>query len=134
MSAGERPIVVFDALCVLCSGGARFLIEHDRAGLFRLASVQSPAGAALCRRFGIDPDDPESMILVEGERMLRDSDAVIAIARRLGGPWRLAGALAAMPRPVRDAAYRWVARNRYRLLGRRETCWVPAEGDRERLL
>lgn len=134
MSGAERPVVVFDAMCLLCSAGARLLIEWDRAGLFRLASVQSPAGAELCRHFGIDPDDPESMILVEGERMLRDSDAVIAIARRLGGPWRLAGALGAIPRPLRDAAYRWVARNRYRLWGRSETCWVPAEADRERML
>lgn len=134
MSGGEGPIVVFDAMCLLCSRGARFLIERDRAGIFRLASVQSAAGADLCRRFGIDPGDPESMILVEGARMLRDSDAVIAIARRLGGPWRLAGALTAIPRPLRDAAYRWVARNRYRLWGRRETCWVPGEADRERML
>ena len=76
---GRRPIIVFDSLCVLCSANARFIIEHDAAGRFRLAAMQSEIGAALYRRFGIDPADPDSLILVEGDRMLRDSDAVIAI-------------------------------------------------------
>jgi predicted DCC family thiol-disulfide oxidoreductase YuxK len=134
MSADPRPVILFDALCVLCSANARFILKHDRRRRFRLASLQSPAGAALCRRFGLDPADPETLLLVKGDRALRNSDAVLAIWSGLGWPWRAAAALRIVPRRLRDPLYRWVARNRYRLFGRRETCWVPSAADRERLL
>jgi predicted DCC family thiol-disulfide oxidoreductase YuxK len=127
-------IVVFDALCPLCSANARFILRHDRARTFRLASVQSEAGRALYRRFGLDADDPDTMLVVDGERLLRDSGAVLAIARGLGAPWSAAAALRFVPRRLRDSAYRCVARNRYRLFGRRDACWLPAPDYRDRLL
>jgi len=129
-----RPIIVFDAECLLCSANAQFVLKHDREGRFRLASMQSEAGAALFRRFGIDPADPETLILVQGERALRDSDAVLAIYAGLGGPWRAAALVRLVPRGLRDPLYRWVARNRYRWFGRRDTCWVPDERWRDRIL
>lgn len=132
MSPG--PIVLFDASCVLCSAHARFILKRDRRARFRLASIQSPAGAALCGRFGVDPADPETLLLVESDRALRDSDAVLAIWSGLGWPWRAAAALRLVPRRLRDPLYRWTARNRYQLFGRRETCWLPTAADRERLL
>ena len=135
MREDPRPVVVFDGLCPLCSANARFILKHDRSGCFRLAAMQSEAGAALYRRFGIDPADPETLILVEGGRIRRDSDAVLAIWRGLGGPWRLgAGAAGLLPAFLRDPLYRWVARHRYRLFGRRDTCWAPPPEWRDRLL
>lgn len=129
------PIIVFDGLCVLCSANARFVLWHDRRGHFRLAAMQGEAGAALMRRFGVDPADPATMILVEGDRALRDSDAVLAIGRGLGGPWRVLAATGTLvPKRLRDALYRWVARNRYRIFGRGESCWLPTPAQRERLL
>lgn len=129
-----RPIIVFDAECLLCSANAQFVLRHDRARRFLLASMQGDAGAALYRRFGIDPADPETLILVEDGRVRRDSDAVLAIWAALSWPWRAAAAFRAIPRPLRDAIYRWVARNRYRLSGRRDTCWLPDPKFRDRLL
>jgi predicted DCC family thiol-disulfide oxidoreductase YuxK len=129
-----HPIIVFDALCVLCSANARFVLKHDRRRHFRLASMQGEVGAALYRRFGIDPADPETLIVVQGETALRDSDAIIAIWSGLGWPWRALAALRAVPKALRDPLYRWVARNRYRLFGRRETCWVPSAADAARIL
>jgi predicted DCC family thiol-disulfide oxidoreductase YuxK len=134
MTGDTRPIIVFDAICPLCAANAQFVLKHDRRGRFRLASMQSEAGAALYRRFGIDPADPETLILVEGDRALRDSEAVIAIWRGLGWPWRLAGLARILPPFLRDPAYRLIARNRYRLFGRRETCWLPDAAFRDRLL
>lgn len=130
----ERPIIVFDALCVLCSANAQFVLRHDRRYRFRLASMQSPVGAALYRAHGIDPADPDTILLVEGERVSRDSDAVLAIYAGCGWPWRIAAGLRLIPSAIRDPFYRWVARNRYRIFGRRETCWVPAPEDRDRVL
>lgn len=130
----EPPIIVFDALCPLCSATARFVLKHDRHGRFRLASMQSEAGAALHRRFGIDPANPETMIVVQADRALRDSDAVLAIWSRLGWPWRAAAALKLVPAGMRDPVYGWVARNRYRRFGKRESCWLPDHKWAERFL
>ncbi|GLR53071.1 thiol-disulfide oxidoreductase DCC family protein [Shinella yambaruensis] len=128
------PIIVFDAECILCSANAQFVLRHDRARRFRLASMQNAVGAALYRRFGIDPADPESMIVVDGDRLLKDSDAVLAIYAGLGWPWKALSALRFIPRFLRDPAYRWLARNRYRVFGRREACWIPAPEDADRVL
>ncbi len=129
-----HPIVLFDAQCVLCSANAQFILTHDRARRFRLASMQGEVGAALFRANGMDPADPDTILLIEGSKVLRDSDAVLAIYSGLGWPWRIAAAAKAIPRAIRDPIYRWVARNRYRLFGRRETCWVPRPEDAGRLL
>jgi len=129
-----RPVIVFDAMCVLCSGHAQFVLRHDRGGRFLLASMQSEAGAALYRSFGIDPADPDTLILVEDDKALRDSDAILVIWRGLGWPWRVAGLFGVVPRGLRDPLYRWVARHRYRLFGRREACWVPSAAQRARIL
>ncbi len=129
-----HPVIVFDALCVLCSANARFVLKHDRREHFRLASMQGEIGAALCRRFGIDPANPETIILVDGDDIRRDSGAVLAIYAGLGWPWRAAAALRLVPRFLRDPVYRLIARNRYRLFGRRETCWLPTAEQARRVL
>ncbi|MBO9622921.1 MAG: DUF393 domain-containing protein [Sphingomonas sp.] len=130
----EGPIILFDAECVLCSANARFVLTHDKAGVFRLASMQGEVGAAVYRRHGMDPRNPSSMLVVEADRMRQDSDAVLSIYERLGFPWRLLGILRIVPAILRDPLYRWVARNRYRLFGKRETCWVAPSEYRHRLL
>ena len=131
---GDGPIIVFDAMCVLCSAGAAFVLRHDRQARFRLASMQNGVGAELYRRFGIDPADPETMIVVDGDTMVRDSDAVLAVYAGLGWPWRALSAARIVPRAVRDPVYRWIARHRYRLFGRRESCWVPTPDQIKRVL
>ncbi|MET0374602.1 MAG: thiol-disulfide oxidoreductase DCC family protein [Rhizorhabdus sp.] len=129
-----HPIILFDAECVLCSANAQFILRHDRARRFRLAAMQGEVGAALFRRHGIDPADPDTIIVVDGDHALRDSDAVIAIYAGLGGPWRVAAAARIVPRALRDPIYRWVARNRYQLFGKRATCWLPHPEDADRVL
>lgn len=129
-----HPIIVFDAECVLCSANAQFVLRHDTHGRFRLASMQGEVGSALYRRFGIDPADPETMVLVEGDRVLRDSDAVLAIYAGLGWPWRAMAVFRLVPPIIRDSVYRLIARNRYRLFGRREACFVPRSDQAERIL
>lgn len=129
----DRPVIVFDALCVLCAANAQFVLRHDRDRRFRLASMQGPLGAALYRRHGIDPADPDTLLLIERGRVLRDSDAVLAIYAGCGWPWRAASSLRMIPRAMRDPIYRWIARHRYRIFGKRETCWIPSPEDRDRV-
>lgn len=134
MRGPAHPILIFDGDCVLCSANARFVLKHDQRGYFRLAAMQGERGAALMRDAGLDPADPETIILIEGEQVRRDSDAVLAIYEGLGWPWKAARIARIIPRPLRDLIYRWVARNRYRLFGRREQCFVPRAEWKERLL
>ncbi len=136
MGAVKRghPVIVFDAECILCSANAQLVLRHDRSRQFRLASMQGEKGANLLRAHGVDPLDPDTLIVVEGDRVLRDSDAVLYIYRRLAWPWRVLGLFGIVPRALRDRTYRWVARNRYRWFGKRESCWVPAAADRDRML
>ena len=130
----EGPIIVFDAMCVLCSANAAFVLKYDRAGRFRLASMQGNVGAALYRRHGIDPNNPESLIVVDGDHVVQDSDAVLTIWAGLDWPWRWLSWFRLVPRWLRDPVYRWIARHRYRLFGRRETCWLPTPEQARRIL
>jgi len=128
------PIILFDAECILCSANAQFVLSHDRKKRFRLASMQGEVGAALYRRFGIDPANPDSIIVVDGGHMLRDSDAVLAIYAGLGWPWKALSTFRLIPRFIRDPLYLLIARNRYRLFGKRDSCWLPSPEYRDRLL
>lgn len=128
------PIVLFDAECVLCSANAQFILTRDRAARFRLASMQSAIGQSLYRRHGMDPEDPVSLLVVEGDRIRQDSDAVISIYETLGYPWRLARILRIIPAWLRDRIYRFIARNRYRWFGRRDSCWMAPDRYRDRIL
>ena len=130
----EAPVILFDAECVLCSANAQFVLRHDKVGRFRLASIQGKAGAALARAHGVDPADPVTMLVVEADRVRRDSDAVLSIYEGLGLPWRAMALFRIVPATLRDPVYRWVARNRYRLFGKRESCWVAPPEYKARIL
>jgi predicted DCC family thiol-disulfide oxidoreductase YuxK len=120
------PVVLFDGVCNLCHGAVRFIIARDPAARFRFASLQSPVGQALLRDHRLGPGlGPDSLVLVEGGRAYTRSAAVLRIARGLRWPWPAAGALALVPRPLRDAAYDLVARRRYRWFGRQAECPLP---------
>lgn len=130
----DGPVVVFDGVCALCSGWVRFLLRHDRRARFRFAAMQDRVGHDLLVAHGIDPADPVSFLLVDEGAAWHDSDGVIEVLRRLGGLWRAAVLLRIVPRTLRDRAYRLLARNRYRVFGRRETCMVPPTEVRARFL
>lgn len=83
---------------------------------------------------GLDPDDPVSFLLVEGDVAHTDTDAIVRVLSGLGGSWRMAGVLGWTPRVVRDGLYRVVARNRYWLFGRRALCLLPTDAQRARFL
>lgn len=132
-SSPRVPVIVFDGICVLCNGWVRFLLKHDRAGRYRFAAMQSASGRALLATHGLDPDDPASFLLVDGDNAWTDSDAIGRVLTGLGGMWRLAGVIAWVPRAVRDPLYRWIARNRYHLFGT-TACHVPTDEQRARFL
>ena len=121
----QRSLVLFDGLCNLCDATVHFIIDRDPSGQFVFAPIQSPTGQALTARFGLSGTDVNSVILVQGERYDIRSTAALEIARRLSGLWPLCYAFIVVPRPIRDWLYRWVARNRYRWFGMRDSCRLP---------
>ena len=123
--ADDRPIIVFDGECVLCSRFAQFILRTDRRRRFRLLAAQTPIGAALYRHFGLAAPDYETNILLEDGRAWFKSDASIRIFERLGFPWSLMALGRVVPRAARDRLYRVVARNRLRWFGARDSCYRP---------
>lgn len=119
-------VLVFDGVCVLCSHWVSFVLKHDRQRLYRFAAMQTATGRELLLDHGLDPNDPKSFLLLEDGRGYMDTDALIRVLKSFGGRWRFVAALIrVMPRFLRDAFYRMIARNRYQLFGRHEACIVP---------
>ncbi|MGA2778125.1 MAG: thiol-disulfide oxidoreductase DCC family protein [Steroidobacteraceae bacterium] len=118
-------IIVFDGICHLCCGWVRFLSRHPVEPAFQHVSMQSPEGRALLVEYGIDPDDPDTFLVLDQGRSFTDSEAVIHTIAALGGLWRLSAAARIVPRAWRDWLYRLLARNRYRWFGRRSSCYLP---------
>jgi predicted DCC family thiol-disulfide oxidoreductase YuxK len=138
-SAGDRSIILYDGVCGLCNGLNQFVLARDPDGRFRFAALQSALAAEILGRHGRDPRDLDTVYLVLGhggpdERLLRKSDALLWILRELGGPWRTTGALRVLPRFLRDLGYDLVARTRYRLFGRYDSCPIPDPRHRARFL
>jgi predicted DCC family thiol-disulfide oxidoreductase YuxK len=130
----DRPVIVFDSHCVLCSRWARFVLKHDRRRHFRVLPAQTPLGRALYVHLGLDPEDYETNILIADGVAWFKSEASIRMAEGLGLPLSLARIFRLLPLPWRDWLYDVVARNRFRLFGRRDVCFAPAEHDRDRFL
>jgi predicted DCC family thiol-disulfide oxidoreductase YuxK len=130
----DKALVVFDGVCVLCSGFAKFILKRDPAFAFRLTTAQSPIGQALFCHYGLDTDTLETnLVLIDGRPYVK-LDTVAAVGTRLGGGWRLLSVLRAIPRPIGDWLYDHVARNRYRLFGRHDRCMMPEPQWRERFI
>ncbi|MBO9709922.1 MAG: thiol-disulfide oxidoreductase DCC family protein [Caulobacter sp.] len=129
-----EPLWLFDGVCNLCSSSVQAVLALDRKGLIRFTPIQSDYGRALARAHGIDPDRPTSFLFLDQGRALSKSAAVLALLRRLGAPWSWLAILGALPEAWRDAAYDWLAANRYRLMGKRATCMVPTPEQRARFV
>jgi predicted DCC family thiol-disulfide oxidoreductase YuxK len=134
-----RALFLYDGVCALCNGVVQFLMKHDRLDRFRYAPLQSSLCREVLARFDIYAFPDGVMLLTDAltpaEHLYQRSDAVAVSLERLSMPWRLVGrVLRLVPRPLRDWGYGIVARFRYRLFGRYDTCPLPPPERRSRLL
>lgn len=128
-----HPLFVFDNVCVLCSGGVSFLMRLKAASQIRFTSAQDDLGHALYRHYGMDMD--ETYLFIAEGRAYAMSDGYLALAREMGGAWRLAALAKILPRSVRDAIYGLIARNRYKWFGKTdEACAMLTPEQRRRLV
>jgi predicted DCC family thiol-disulfide oxidoreductase YuxK len=133
--ADDRPVIIFDGKCVLCSSFAQFILRKDRSARFRLLAAQSDLGNALYRHFGLDPMSYETYVLLQEGKAYFRSEASIRILDGLGEAWSLFATLARLvPASLRDALYDVIARNRLRWFGTREQCYLPGPSQADRFL
>lgn len=127
------PLLLYDGVCGLCNRMVRFVLRFDRLGMMRFATLAGPFGDAARTMYpgvaGVD-----SIVFLHQGRQYVRSAAALEVARLMGGVWRLAALGYVIPRPLRDALYDWVARNRYGWFGKLDACPLPAPNERERFL
>ncbi len=129
-----NDIVLFDGVCSFCNSSVNFIIERDPNAHYKFASLQSEFGRALMLKHGLDPDKLDSIVLVSGERHWVKSDAALQIASRMSGLWPVLSIFRVVPSFIRNMVYDLVARNRYRIFGKKETCELPPPDVRSRFI
>lgn len=127
-------IVLFDGVCNFCNSSVNFLIEHDKAGYFKFAPLQSEIGQKLLEEHKIDKTEIDSVIVIEDNKAFTHSTAALKLAKGLGGIWSLGYVFIIVPKFIRDFFYRLFAKNRYRLFGKKDACMMPTPEIRARFL
>lgn len=135
----SNPIVLYDGVCGLCNRLVQFILQRDTHDRFRFASLQSEFARELLTRHGRDANDLDTMYVVKDhgqatESLLTRSDAILFTLSQLGGIWKLPAAARVVPRSLRNVAYGIVARNRYRVFGKHESCMLPEPKHRAKFL
>lgn len=130
----EYPILLFDGVCNLCNTFVQFVIQRDPEAIFRFAPLQSEIGRELSEQAGLPLDELNTVVLYTKGSFYTHSDVALQVVRFLPGAWPLLYSLNILPKSLRDAIYNWVARNRYRWFGKRESCMVPTPDLKRRFL
>jgi predicted DCC family thiol-disulfide oxidoreductase YuxK len=129
-----KPIVLFDGYCNLCSSSVVFVLKRERGDVFRFASLQSDFAGRLLSDMGLDEDVPDSIVLVEGGQVYTRSTAALRIAKKLRPLWSALYVFCIVPKFIRDPVYDWIARNRSKWFGKRNTCFVPNQDVKHKFL
>lgn len=121
-----QSIIIFDGVCNFCNWSINFIIKYDHVAHFKFATTQSKHGIALLNDLGIDPEDPTTFVLIEcGEAYLM-SDAALKIAKHLRRPWSALAWFKLVPKTLRNFVYKTIAKHRYKILGKRQSCMIPS--------
>jgi len=134
MRNNETHILLFDGVCNLCISVVNFTIKRDSKEKFKFAALQSESGQALLKKFGLPTNDFDSFVFISGEKYFLKSSAGLHVLRELGGVWKLFYALIIFPEPLRDFIYSVVAKTRYRIFGKQNTCIIPTPEVERRFL
>ena len=129
----DDDVILYDGVCVFCSRWIRFIASRDRNKRFRFTAIQSGYGTRLAQAFGINPEDPDTNAVIHGGAAWFKSDGALTVLSCLPG-WSFVRVFFAVPKPLRDAVYNFVARNRYRIFGKYEACALPDAELRARVI
>ena len=129
----DDDVILYDGVCIFCSRWIRFVAARDVDKRFRFTAIQSDYGSRLARAIGIDPDDPDTNAVVHGGVAYFKSDGALTVLSLLPG-WQWVHMLRALPKGLRDPVYNFVAKNRYRIFGKFDACFVPDAAIRDRVM
>jgi len=128
----KEYIVFFDGVCSICNGFVDFLIKRDKQNNLQYSSLQ---GTTARSKVPADLRDRlKTIVFYDNGVLLSESDAVLQILIRLGGGWKVVVILKIFPKFLRDAMYRFIAKNRYKWFGKRDTCRMPTKEERLKIL
>jgi predicted DCC family thiol-disulfide oxidoreductase YuxK len=127
-------IVLFDGICKLCNSTVLFIINHDHQARFKFTPLQSEQGSRLIKQFGFQADIFYFIVYIREEKSFTKSTALLYILKDLGGLWKLFYPLIAIPKFIRDFFYDILAKKRYQLFGKLESCMIPKEDIKQRFL
>lgn len=130
----QHDIILFDAVCILCNGWAKFLIRYDHQAKFKLAAVQSPLGQAILKHYGMSTEDYTTMLVIHRGQRYIESTAFLKVMQQLGFPFSLTNFGYLIPRFIRDFLYRRIALNRYRFFGTTSFCLLASAENRSHFL
>ncbi|NKB23153.1 MAG: DUF393 domain-containing protein [Kiritimatiellae bacterium] len=130
----DHPIILFDGVCNLCTASVHFIIKRDPRNRFRFCPLQSSTGQGLLVQYNLPQHEINTIVLIHGERCYTKSAAGLEIVRGLKGLWPLLYVFVIIPPCIRDRIYGFIAKNRYRWFGRKETCVMPSPEMRQRFL
>jgi predicted DCC family thiol-disulfide oxidoreductase YuxK len=136
----SNPIILYDGVCGLCNRTVQFILKRDSKDRFRFATLQSEFSGNLLRKHELNAESLESVYLVldagqPSEHVQVRSNAAISIGRELGAFWQtMANLFSIFPRGLRDGGYNLIARHRYRIFGKYDTCPLPKAADRHKFL
>jgi predicted DCC family thiol-disulfide oxidoreductase YuxK len=122
----NKKIILFDGVCNLCNSTVNFIIDKDKNDEFRFAALQSEVGNELQKKFSINPENLNSVILIDEKKVYFQSEAVLRITQELGYPIRFLNWFSFLPTKLKDSVYNLVAHNRYKIFGKKETCLLPS--------
>lgn len=130
-----KHIIIYDGECNYCDAIVQFLIRVDKKNEFKFAHISSQAGSKMLNKFGIDSNLHDSFIYVKDHEYYMYSDGAGQVLLQLGGAYALMGKiLLVIPLNIRDAIYKWVARNRYKLFGHKQSCDIPSQSILDKFL
>jgi len=122
----NKSLILFDGVCNLCSSSVQYVIEHDKKNAFVFASLQSDLGQKIIKDFKINQSKTDSILLYRKNKgVVSKSTAAILVAKQLGFPTNLLYPFLIIPAFIRNAVYDFIAKNRYKWYGKKESCWIP---------
>lgn len=130
----DNPVILFDGVCNLCNGAIKFVLRHDKKGIFRFASIQSEAGQRLLAAHDLDARELNSFFLLDKGKVYQKSAAALRVANYFAWYWKELQILRIVPYFLRDAIYDFIATNRYKWFGKREECMIPTPDVQKRFL
>ncbi len=130
----HQPLLFFDGVCNLCNSSVNFIIKYDDHQHFKFASLQSDATKQLLLQFDKNNSELDSIILIQNNKVYSKSSAILRVAKNLGGLTSFAIIFWVFPKPIRDWVYDFIAKNRYKWFGKRDSCMIPTKELKSRFI